>query len=296
MKHFDVLIIGGGAGGMAAALSASEKGYQNILLVERKEALGGILLQCTHHGFGLGYFGEDLSGIQYAERFRSKVECSNVQVLLNTMVLRLHPDKTALLSGTAGLKTISFERCVLASGCRERTLYSQEIAGTRPSGIMTAGTAQKLINIDQLDIGDEIVILGSGDVGQIMARQLSQAGKHIIAMIEKEDRPGGLKRNQKDCLEAYRIPLCLNSVIRKIHGTKQIEGVTIQNLNSGKESFLNCSTLLTAIGMIPETDLLKTSFGQETYPDWIKKIGNCDYVHDIVDSVSADGFKIWAEK
>ena len=278
---------------MAAALSSLENGYRNVLIVERKESLGGILLQCTHKGFGLGYFGEDLSGIEYAERFRLLVQRSEIQVLCNTMVLRLYPDKTALLSGKDEVKTVSFDRCVLASGCREQTLYSLEIGGTRPAGIMTAGTAQKLMNVDELEIGDEIIILGTGDVGQIMAGQLSLSGKRIVAMIEKEDHPGGLKRNQEKYLKAFRIPVILNSVITGVRGRKRIEGVDVQNLRTGEISFLKCSTLLTAVGMIPETDLLKTSFGSDAIPDWLIKVGNCKYVHDIVDSVTADGLHLW---
>ena len=278
---------------MAAALSAFEKGYRKILLVERRSALGGVLLQCTHNGFGLGFFKEDLKGTEYAKRFQKRIETSKIQVLLDTMALKLYPDRTALLSGKEGLRKISFDLCVLASGCRERTLYSTDACGTRPAGIMTAGTAQKLINLEGLNIGDEIVILGTGDVGQIMAGQLAQQGKHIIAMIEKEDHPGGLKRNQEKYLKAYDIPLMLNSVITKIKGQKRIEGVCVQNLISGNESYMKCSTLLTAIGMIPETDLLRQSFKDGEIPDWIRKVGNCEYVHDIVDSVTADGYQLW---
>ena len=188
------------------------------LLGERKESLGGILLQCTHQGFGLGYFGEDLSGLEYAERFQLKVQRTEIRVRCNTMVLRLYPNQTALLSGTDGIEKVAFDVCVLATGCRERTLYSQEISGTRPAGIMTAGTAQKLMNVDGLEIGDEIIIAGTGDVGQIMAGQLSLSGKRIIAMIEKEDHPGGLKRNQENYLKALHIPVILNSVITRVHG------------------------------------------------------------------------------
>ena len=293
MNHYDVLVIGGGAGGMAAALSALENGYRKILIAERKESLGGILLQCTHKGFGLGYFGEDLSGLEYAERFQLKVQRTEIQVRCNTMVLRLYPNQTALLSGTDGIEKVAFDVCVLATGCRERTLYSQEISGPRPAGIMTAGTAQKLMNVDGLEIGDEIIIAGTGDVGQIMAGQLSLSGKRIIAMIEKEDHPGGLKRNQENYLKALHIPVILNSVITRVHGRKRIEGVEIRNLLTGELSSLKCSTLLTAIGMISETDLLKTSFGKEAIPDWLIKVGNCKYVHEIVDSVTADGLQLW---
>ncbi len=294
MKTADILIIGGGAAGMAAALAAEKKGYQKILIAERKDALGGVLLQCVHNGFGLGYFKEDLNGIQYAERFDSMLKSSSAQIALDTMVLKLFDDRTALLSGKDGVSKIAFDICVLATGCRERTLYSQEVSGSRPSGIMTAGTAQKLMNIDGLEIGDDIVILGTGDVGQIMARQLIQAGKRVIAMIEKDSAPGGLKRNQESCINAYQIPLILNTEIIRIRGKKRIEGITLRNSQTSEESHIECRTLLTAIGMIPETDLITNSFGPADYPDWIKKVGNCDFVHDIVDSVTMDGMNLWS--
>lgn len=281
---------------MAAALAAEKKGYRKILIVERKDRLGGILLQCTHKGFGLGYFKEDLSGQEYSERFCEMLERSSVKTLFQTIALKLFPDRSALLSGPEGIQKVSFDSCILATGCRERTLYSQKISGTRPSGILTCGTAQKLMNIDGLEIGDDIVILGTGDVGQIMARQLALSGKRILCMIEKEAQPGGLKRNQEQCLKAYDIPVRLNTEILKVHGNKRIEGVTIKNTLTGETSYLECKTLLTAIGMIPETDLITASFGNDDCPSWVIRVGNCDYVHDIVDSVTADALQLWDEK
>lgn len=278
---------------MAAALAAEKKGYRKILIVERKDRLGGILLQCTHKGFGLGYFKEDLSGQEYSGRFCRMLERSFVKTLFQTIALKLFSDRSALLSGPEGIQKVSFDILILATGCRERTLYSQEISGTRPSGIMTCGTAQKLMNIDGLEIGDDIVILGTGDVGQIMARQLTLSGKRILCMIEKEAQPGGLKRNQEQCLKAYDIPVRLNTEILKVHGNKRIEGITIKNTLTGETSYLECKTLLTAIGMIPETDLITASFGSDDCPSWLVKVGNCDYVHDIVDSVTADALQLW---
>lgn len=292
-EHYDILIIGGGAAGMAAALAAEKHGFKRILIVERSDALGGILNQCIHNGFGLAYFRENLTGQEYARRFRDMITSSGVQVLLSTMVLKLYDNRTALVSGSCGSRFISFDRCILASGCRERTLYSQNICGTRPAGIMTCGTAQKLINIDRLDIKDEIIILGTGDVGQIMARQLIQSGKHIIAMIEKESQPGGLKRNIENCIKAYDIPLMLNTVITEISGEGRINGVFVRHMDTDREEFISCNTLLTAIGMIPEKDLINDLVRSTPLPNWLTPVGNCDYVHDIVDSVTSDAYRLF---
>lgn len=291
-EQTDILIIGAGAAGMAAAVAAEQKGYENIILAERNSAPGGILLQCVHNGFGLGFFGEDLTGTEYAGRFLKKLEHSSVRIRCSTMVLKLNKDKTALLAGKDGLTEVQFDKCVLATGCRERTIQSLEVCGTRPAGIMTCGTAQRLMNIDHLSVGDEIVILGTGDVGQIMARALIQAGKKVIAMIEKESSPGGLKRNQENCLKAYSVPVMLNSQITKISGSGRIDGVYVRHENAKKEEFLPCKTLLTAIGMIPERELTNACFENAPLPDWLFLTGNCDYVHEIADSVTADGLRL----
>ena len=292
-EHTDILIIGAGAAGMAAALAAAQKGYPEILLVERGSKPGGILLQCAHKGFGRGYFGEDLTGMEYARRFQEMLRKSPVRVLCDTMVMKLEPDRSALLSGMNGLKKVCFERCILASGCRERTLQSLDVAGTRPAGIMTCGTAQKLLNIDRLNVGDDILILGTGDVGQIVARDLTLAGRKVLAMIEKEDHPGGLKRNQKNCIEAFSIPVMLNTEITRICGPERISGVWVIHHDTGKEEYLPCSTLLTAIGMIPERELAEECFSHTPLPDWLTLTGNCDFVHDIVDSITAEALRLF---
>ena len=277
---------------MAAALAAEKKGYRKILLAERKDTPGGVLLQCSHQGFGLGYFGEDLTGMEYAGRFRSMLAKSTARVLLSTMVLGLYPDRTALLSGKGGLTRVRFEKCILATGCRERTIQSLPVGGTRPAGIMTCGTAQKLMNVDALDIGDDIVILGTGYVGQIVARDLVRKGRKVLTMIEQADAPGGLKRNQENCLKAWSIPVMLKTQITEIHGEGRIEGVTIRHLDTDAEQFLPCRTLLTAIGMIPEREAAAQLLKHAPHPDWLLLTGNCDYVHDIVDSVTADAFRL----
>lgn len=290
--HTDIFIIGAGAAGMAAALAAEEKGYKDILIAERGERAGGVLLQCAHKGFGLGFFGEDLTGMEYAARFRMYLTGSRVKVMFGTMVLKLYENKSALVSGKNGPVLITFDKCVLAAGCRERTIQSLDVSGTRPAGIMTCGTAQKLMNIDGLEIGGDIVILGTGDVGQIVARQLIVSGKRVITMIEKENAPGGLKRNRENCIEAYHIPVMTNSEIIRISGEGRISGVHVRHNDTGEEEFIRCSALLTAIGMIPEKDLAEDCFGNNPLPDWLFITGNCDYVHDIVDSVTTEALKL----
>jgi len=291
-EHFDILIIGAGAAGMAAAAAAEKKGYSRILIAERREEPGGVLLQCTHNGFGLGFFGEDLTGVEYARRFRDMLSESCAVVRCGTMAVKIFPDRTALLSGKDGLSEVSFRKCIMACGCRERTIYSLPVAGTRPSGIMTCGTAQKLMNIDGLDIGDDIIILGTGDVGQIMARQLVQSGRKVITMIEKNHIPGGLKRNRENCIKAFRIPVMTDSEITCISGAGRINGVYVKHTDTGKEAFLKCSVLLTAIGMIPERELAEECFKNTPLPEWLLFAGNCDHVHDIVDSVTSDALKL----
>ena len=292
--YTDILIIGAGAAGMAAVLAAEKKGYQKILLAERKETPGGVLLQCTHRGFGLRYFREDLTGIEYADRFRRMLEKSCAKILNRTMVLQLYQDRTALLAGKDGLTRVCFEKCIMATGCRERTIQSLPVGGTRPSGIMTCGTAQKLMNIDKLEIGDEIVILGTGDVGQIVARDLIKKGRKVLAMIEQNDVPGGLKRNQEQCLKAFSIPVMLKTQITGICGSGRIEGVIVRHLDTEAEEFLPCRTLLTAIGMIPEREAAGKLLEGASLPDWFYLVGNCDHVHDIVDSVTSDALKLEA--
>jgi len=287
MEQFDLLIVGGGAAGMAAALAAERAGARRILLCERGGALGGILPQCIHHGFGLGYFREDLTGPQYAARFLEKMQQSAVTVRLNTTVTELRADRTALLSAAGSVERIGFARCILAGGARERTIQSLTVCGTRPSGIFTAGQAQKLVNLGGYDIGRRIVILGSGDVGQIMARRLTVNGCEVIAMVELAYHLGGLVRNQRDCIEAYRIPVMLRATVTEIHGTGRIEAVTVQHLDTGERERIDCDTLITAVGLIPERELLQPLLAADgTLPAWVQAAGNCDFIHEIVDAVT----------
>ncbi len=279
---------------MAAALSAEATGVSRILLVERTNQLGGVLPQCIHRGFGRGYFGEDLTGPEYAERFIRRIVQSHIRVLTRTTVLQLNRDQTALFSGSAGLTQVSFTRCILASGCRERSIGSLPVWGTRPAGIFTAGAAQKLVNLGHYHLGSEIVILGSGDIGQIMARQFVQAGARVVAMIEQKAVLGGLARNQRECIRAYQIPVILRATIDEILGDRRISGVTVRHLDTGYTQRLECDTLVTALGLIPEQELTDPLRQAHGLPDWLSLCGNCAYIHEIVDSVTTQAEKLGA--
>lgn len=284
----DVLVVGGGAAGMAAAASAAKAGASS-LLVERESKLGGVLRQCLHRGFGRSYFGEELTGPEFAARLRQSVE--NVRVLRSATVLRLEPDRSALVSGADGLRRVRFERCVLATGSRERLPLF--LAGTRPAGVFTAGTAQRLMNLGGYDIGREIVVLGSGDVGQIAARQLVQTGRRVTAIVEQQDRLGGLARNRRDCVEAYRIPVRLRSTIDEVLGIGRVAGVAVHDLETGRREVLPCDTLITALGLVPERELAPVQDG--AYPDWLRFCGNCEKIYDLADTLTVRAAEVGKE-
>ena len=296
MKEYKLLIIGAGAAGATAAVAAAHAGVTGICLVDRETCIGGVLNQCKHSGFGMGYYGEEMSGTDYSGRLNDALQAAladgaDIELKLETMVTRITVDRHAFLSSRNCYEEITFEKCILASGCRETTLQSQCIAGTRPEGIYTAGEAQKMLNIDGRGIGDDILILGTGDIGQIVTRHFLDAGKNVVAMIERNDAAGGLERNRREIIEKYNVPLILRSTIVEIYGDKHISAVRIRNLNSGEERIIECSTLITAMGLIPERDILDWS-EEKQLPDWLYLCGNCDYVHDIVDSVSFQAERI----
>lgn len=307
----DVLVIGSGPAGMAAAIQAKTSGSDRVLLVERAEELGGLLSQCIHNGFGLIYFNEDMTGPEYGQRFVEKVMDSKIEVLLETMVLRLTPDRKVTLCNRNGVETLNPKSVVLAMGCRERTRESIVIPGYRPAGIFTAGTAQRWVNIEGYLPGKEIVILGSGDVGMIMARRLTLEGARVKAVVEILPYIGGLIRNEVQCLYDFNIPVLVEHTVVNIHGTQRVSGVTVARLDQdknpipGAEKFIECDTLLLSVGLIPENELsfmagvnLDPITGgpilnerMETNLPGIFAAGNCVHVNDLVDNVTLEGEK-----
>jgi thioredoxin reductase len=307
----DVLVIGSGPAGMAAAIQAKASGSNRVLLVERAEELGGLLSQCIHNGFGLIYFNEDMTGPEYSQRFIEKVMDSKVEVFLETMVLRLTADRKVTLCNRNGVQTLAPKSVVLAMGCRERTRESIVIPGYRPAGIFTAGTAQRWVNIEGYLPGKEIVILGSGDVGMIMARRLTLEGARVKAVVEILPYIGGLIRNEVQCLCDFNIPVLLEHTVVNVHGIQRVNGVTVARLNQdknpipGTEQFIECDTLLLSVGLIPENELsfmagvnLDPITGgpivnerMETNVSGIFAAGNCVHVNDLVDNVTLEGEK-----
>lgn len=288
MNKYELFIVGAGAAGMAAAAAAWESGVWNILIVDRADKCGGILPQCLHNGFGLATFGEELTGPEYADRIKTSLHNTNIEVKLNTSVLSVSADRTAVLSGKDGIEVIGFESMILAAGCREITIGSLPISGTRPAGIFTAGQAQEMINLHQMDLGENIVILGSGDLGMIMARRFTLEGKRVIAVIEKEDHYGGMARNYHRCIEAYNIPLICSAEITEILGEERVEAVKLRYIDSGAERIIECDTLVTALGLVPERSLV-ARLGN---PEWLTLCGNCSRVHDIVDSAVEEARRV----
>ena len=311
MKKFDVVIIGGGPAGMAAALGAREQGA-SVALLERDVRLGGILNQCIHNGFGLHYFGEELTGPEYAKRFRDKVLADNgITVFLEAMVLSLTEDRVVrAISPAEGLLEIEAGSVVLAMGCRERSAGAIALAGTRPAGIYTAGMAQRLCNVEGYLVGKEVVILGSGDIGLIMARRMTSEGAKVKLVAEIMPFSSGLKRNIVQCLNDYDIPLRYSTTVTRVTGKNRLTGVYVAPVDDKmnpileKEEYIPCDTLLLSVGLIPENDLLtgtkvemsRVTSGavvdeyRQTSVPGIFSAGNVLHVHDLVDNVSEEAF------
>ena len=284
MEKVDLLVVGGGAAGMSAALAAAGAGPVSVLLADREDRLGGVLPQCIHHGFGLGYFHRDLTGPEYARRLTAQMEGTAVSVSLRTTVLSLSCQRTAELSGPRRYGLVTFRRLILATGCREIPIGALPVTGTRPAGVFTAGEAQRMINLRQWKPGRTVLVLGSGDFGLIMARRFALEGCRVVGVVEQKAVCGGMVRNYRTCLVEHRIPLILRATVTQLHGEGRLTAVTLRHLDTGEEELVACDTLVTAVGLVPERELI-TGLGGKL-PDWAALCGNCDYVHDMVDAVT----------
>lgn len=306
----DVAIIGGGPAGLAAAIAAKEEGTEKVLIIERDNALGGILQQCIHPGFGLSRFKEELTGPEYYGRFVDRAKELNVDYMLNSMVLQVNHEANEIVATSSeyGLTCVKAGSIVLAMGCREKTRASIAVPGTRPSGLYTAGSAQRLVNRQNIMVGKKVVILGSGDIGMIMARRMTLEGAKVVMVVELMDYLAGLTRNRVQCLDDFGIPLKLAHTITKIEGDTRVTGVWVAPVNEKKQpiaekaEFVECDTVLFSVGLMPENELTRKAgiainpitngpavnqYMQTSAPS-VFACGNVVHVNDLVDNVSEE--------
>ncbi|MDR3284883.1 MAG: NAD(P)/FAD-dependent oxidoreductase [Treponema sp.] len=314
-SRYDVAVIGGGPAGLAAAISAREKGAESVLILERAKVLGGILPQCIHNGFGLHYFKQELTGPEYAERFIRRLAERRVEALTGAMALSVLPDRTIYaIHPEEGYMTVKTGAIVLAMGCRERTRGALGIPGSRPAGVFTAGSAQLYMNIEGCAIGSRAVILGSGDIGLIMARRLTLEGAEVLGVFEALPYPGGLTRNIVQCLNDFNIPLHLSHTVIDIRGDKRVEQVVVAQVDEnrrpvpGTERVIDCDTLLLSVGLIPENELSRQAGieidgrtngpavyeNMETSLPGVFAAGNVAHVHDLADYVTLESIRAGA--
>lgn len=304
----DLVVIGGGPAGLAAAVAAKKVGCRQVLLIERDQILGGILNQCIHDGFGLHRFGEALTGPEYGQRYIDEFNALDIETMLGTIVLSMDHNRKLQVSSKKGFTAIEAGAVVLSMGCRERTAGAISLAGTRPSGIYTAGAAQNFVNLQNIMVGERIVILGSGDIGLIMARRMTLEGARVEAVFEILPYASGLPRNIQQCLNDYDIPLYLATTVTEIHGKERVTGVTVAEVDEkrrpikGTERLVPCDTLLLSVGLIPENELsrganimMEPRTNGAHVDDWymtsipgVFSSGNVLHVHDLVDHVSEE--------
>lgn len=308
----DLIVIGGGPAGLAAATAAYENGVKDILIIERDQKLGGILNQCIHNGFGLHHFKEELTGPEYAARFIEQVKKTDIQVLLDTMVLEVTEEKEVhIVNKEKGYQILKANALIFAMGCRERTRGAIGIAGSRPAGVYTAGTAQRYVNMEGYLVGKKVIILGSGDIGLIMARRMTLEGAEVLACVEVMPYSGGLTRNIVQCLDDFDIPLYLSHTITEIRGKNRVEQVVVSQVDDkrqpipGTERTFDCDTILLSVGLLPENELSRDANlnldaktngpfvyeNMETSSPGIFACGNVVHVHDLVDFVTAESIK-----